>query len=102
MLCNPLDIISPTTIIRIIIYPDICDSKISWDKTLQYWIVRKWESWEKKLSVKVIIPRTSNLIEEILEMINIYVFGYACLLGTCGVAYAVKRPPPTISDKNYG
>ena len=52
-----VDIVSPATVIRIIIYPDISHSKISWDKTLPYWIVRKWENWEEKLPTKVMIPR---------------------------------------------
>ena len=56
--------------------------------------MRKWENWEKKLSIKVIIPRTSNLGQEMLEMINIHVSRYASLLGTCEVVYAVIRQPP--------
>ena len=44
---DPFGIISPTTIIGKIIYCDICDSKISWEKTLQDCSVKK-EKWEKK------------------------------------------------------
>ena len=44
---DPFGIISPTTIIGKIIYCDICDSKISWEKTLPDCSVKK-EKWEKK------------------------------------------------------
>ena len=37
---QPFGITSLTIIIKKIIYHDICDSKISWDKTLPDWIVR--------------------------------------------------------------
>ena len=53
--------------------------------------MKKWEKWEKKLPTKVNIPRTVNLGQEVLEMIDIHVFGDASLLGTCAVAYTVIR-----------
>ena len=40
---DPLGIISPPTIIGKIIYCDICGSRISWDKTLPDWTVKKWD-----------------------------------------------------------
>ena len=61
---------------------NICDSKISWDKTLPDWNVKKWE---KQLTAKQ--PTRSD--QEVLEMIDIYVFGDATLIGTFAVAYAV-------------
>ena len=72
---RPFDIISPTTIIEKINFRDICDSKISWNKTLRDWIVKKCEKWENKLPTKVNISRTINLSQEVLEMIDIHVFG---------------------------
>ena len=74
-----LGIMSPITIIAKKIFSDNCDSKISWD-----WIVKKWDKWEKNLRIKISIPRTTNLCQEVL-------FGDLGLLGICAVAYAVIR-----------
>ena len=90
LLYHFLGIISLTTIIGKINYRDICDSKISWDKTIPDWIVKKWEK-RGEIPTKVNLPRTINLRQEVLEMIDIHVFGDACLLGTCAVAYGVMR-----------
>ena len=49
---DPFEIISPTTIIRKIIYCDVCDSKLSWNDELPGWVVRKWEKWEKNYQQK--------------------------------------------------
>ena len=64
-------------------------------KTLPDWIVKKWEKWEKKLPTKVNISKTINLHQEVLEMIDIHVFGDASLLGKCLAAYAVIRQSST-------
>ena len=53
-----LGIISPTGVIRKIIYGDVCDSKFSWHDELPDWIVRKWKRWEKILPTKVKVPRS--------------------------------------------
>ena len=74
---NILGIMSPVTIIVKKIFSDNCDSKISWD-----WIVKKWGKWEKNLRIKISIPRTTNLCQEVL-------FGDLGLLGICPVVYAV-------------
>ena len=55
--------------------------------------MKKREKWENKLPTKVNIPRTINLGQEVLEMIDIHVFRDVSLLGTCAVAYAVIRQP---------
>ena len=41
--------------------------------------------------VKVNIPRSINLSQDVLEMTDIHVFGDARLIGTCAVAYVVIR-----------
>ena len=46
---------------------------------------------KKKLPTKLNIPRTTKLGEEVLEMIDIHVFGDISLLGTCEGAYAVMQ-----------
>ena len=51
-------------------------------------IVKKWEKCEKKLSTKVSIARTINFSQEVLEIIDIHVFGDASFLGTCAVAHS--------------
>lgn len=47
-----------------------------------------------KLPTKVSMTRAITLGQGVLELIDIYVFGDASLLGTCAVAYAVIRQPP--------
>lgn len=46
---------------------------------LPEWIVTKRNKWEKKLLVKMKI----KLCIDFLDLIDIYVFGDASLLGTC-------------------
>ena len=41
--------------------------------------------------VKVNIPRSINLSQDVSEMTDIHVFGDARLIGTCAVAYVVIR-----------
>ena len=41
--------------------------------------------------VKVNIPRSINLSQDVLEMTDIHVFGDVKLIGTCAVAYVVIR-----------
>ena len=58
-------------------------------------IVKKWEKWDKKLPAKVNIPTKINLGQDVLQIIDIHVFGDASLLGTCVEAYAeIRRAPP--------
>lgn len=64
-------------IIEKIICPDISYSKISWDKTLTDYIVKKWERWKKEL-----LKRTNNLGKVVLEMIDIQL-KHAYNLGLC-------------------
>ena len=47
-----------------------------------------------KLPTKVNMSRAITLGQGVLELIDIYVFGDASLLGTCAVVYAVIRQPP--------
>ena len=53
-------------------------------------LFESWK-WEKKLPIIVNIPKKINPIQEVLEMIDIHVFGDESLLETCAVAYGVKR-----------
>ena len=84
-ICDPLGMISPTTIIGKNIYRDLCDSKLSCDDELPDWVVRKWKKWETKLQTKVKVPRNIKLSKESLNLINVHVFLDASLLGTCSV-----------------
>ena len=95
---DPLRMISPTTIIEKIIYRDVCDSKLSWDDEPPDWIVKKSKKWETKLPTKVKVSRSIRLSKESLNLIDIYVFGYANFLGTCVVAYAVIQQPSGIKQ----
>ena len=42
---DPIGIILPTTITGKIVYHDLWDFKISWDKALPDWVVKKLEKW---------------------------------------------------------
>lgn len=70
-----LGIISPSTIIGKIIYSDICGSKFHGATFCQNILWKKWEKWEKKQLTKVNIPRAISLGQDVLDMINIQVFG---------------------------
>ena len=49
--------------------------------------MKKWEKLEKKLPTKVNIPKTINLGQKVLEIIDFHVFGDPSLLGAWAVAY---------------
>ena len=95
---DTLGIILPTTLIRKIIYRDVCNCKLSWDDELPDWIVRRWKKLETKLPTKVKVPRTIRLSKESLNLIDIHMFGDDSLLRTSAVAYAIIQQPSGIKQ----
>ena len=54
--------------------------------------------WEKKLPTKVNITRAVNFGQNVLEMIDVHVFGDASLLGKYAVVYAAIQQSSEIEQ----
>ena len=85
---DPLGFISPVLLVGKILYRNLCDLKIPWDKEIPKEIENKWVKWVESLNIKVEIPRTITSVREKLSHIDIHLFGDASAKGVCTVAYA--------------
>ncbi len=55
---DPLGMVFPTSLTSKLLYREICDRKILWDKKLPPDLVAKWSEWQDELPDKVEIPRS--------------------------------------------
>ena len=95
---DPTGLLSPAHLIGKILYREICESKISWDKSVSQTIKLKWEKWKLDIVNKVEIPRSLTLKQEPINSLDLNIFGDTRILVYCVVAYAVVSQPLKVRD----
>ena len=85
---DPLGFISPVLLVGKILYRNLCELKIPWDKEIPNDIESKWIKWVKSLNLKVEIPRAITISTGEITFIDIHVFSDASSNGVCSAAYA--------------
>ena len=71
-----------------ILFHNLCDLRILWDKEISQEIEIKWVRWVNDLNIKIEIPRSLS-IRETITNIDIHLFSDASINGVCTAAYAV-------------
>ena len=86
---DPLGMASPVTLGGKLIYHEVCDKKIPWDKQLPEPIIKNWFKLELKLPDKVSIPRSiSKYCEPIID-VTFHGFGDASGKGVSAAVYSM-------------
>ena len=86
---DPLGLASPTTLTGKMLYRDVCDSCIAWDKSLPSLLSNRWTTRKNCLPEKVEIPRSLAKYQEETEAINLHGFGDASGKGVSAAVYTV-------------
>ena len=86
---DPLGLVSPVSIVGKMIYRDICDNNLPWDKELSGNLMTCWNKWCEKLPSKIEFPRSLVPCREEVQAIDLHAFGDASGQGTCAAVYAV-------------
>ena len=86
---DPLGLVSPTTLTGKMLYRDVCDSRIVWDKTLPSLLLNRWTAWKNCLPEKVEIPQSLAKYQEETEAIDLHGFGDASGKGVSAAVYTV-------------
>ena len=71
------------------IYRNICDLKIPWDKQIPSENLNQWLKWRRGLHDKIKLPRSIPINGKQTSFIDIHLFSDVSLTGVCTVAYAV-------------
>ena len=86
---DPLGVASPVTLGGKLVYREVCDKKIPWDKQLPEPIMKSWPKWESKLPDKVSIVRSILKYCEPIIDVTLHGFGDASGKGVSAAVYAV-------------
>ena len=95
---DPLGIVSPTTLQGKLIYREVCDARMPWDKELTPELLAKWISWEQNLPKEVETTRSLVGYEEEFEAIDPHACGDASGKGVSLVVYAVTEQQSGINQ----
>jgi hypothetical protein len=95
---DPLGVVSPTSLIVKLLYREICDRKIPWDKELPPDLVAKWTLWQNVLPDKVEFPRSLVNHQEQISDIKLHAFGDASGKGVSAIVFAVVEQPSGVSQ----
>ena len=83
-------IISPSHVLRKVIYRELCDNKISWDAEVSKGRKTKFEKWANDVSsIKTKVPTSILLKKESVTSIDLHVFGDTSAMANCSVIYAL-------------
>ena len=88
---DPLGLGSPTILEGKVLYREVCDSRLAWDKALSGIALDKWNAWKKILPDKVEIPHSLAQHQERIVGIDLHGFGDASNLGVASAVFAVIR-----------
>ena len=72
-----------------LLYREICNRKIPWDKELCADLITKWSVWQNALSDKVEFPRSWVNHRKEISDIKLHVFGDASGKGVSAAIFAV-------------
>ena len=88
---HPLGLISPVHLRGKVVYRELCESKLPWDKIIPNQVIQVWEKCESTLPSKMKVPRSIPSPDTPLNAIDIHVFADFSIIGTCAAAYAVTH-----------
>ena len=77
---DPLRFVLPCLLLDKIIYRNLCDLKVSWDKEIPIDIQTQWLKWITGLKTEIKIPRSIPNKNEPITEIDIHVFSDAILM----------------------
>ena len=95
---DPLGLVSPIILIEKMIYRDMCDSCLPWDKQLPSNLLSRWLGWKKSLPNQVEFPRSLSQYKEEINAIDLHGFGDASGKGVAAAVYSVIRQTSGISQ----
>ena len=86
---DPLGLASPIILEGKVLYREVCDSRLAWDKALSGIALDKWNAWKKILPDKVEIPRSLAQHQERIVCIDLHGFGDASNKGVASAVFTV-------------
>ena len=95
---DPLGLVSLTTLVAKLLYREICDIKLSWDKTLPKSVLKDWEKWKDSLHESFVLPRSLAPYHLQISEIWLHAFGDASSKGVCAVVYAVVHQQEKVTQ----
>ena len=95
---DPLGVVSPMSLVGKMLYREICDRKIPWDKQLPSDLIAKWLVWQNELPDKVEFPRSLVNFREDINDTKLHAFGDASGKGVAAAVFAVIEQPSGVSQ----
>ena len=86
---DPLGLSSPVLLVGKMIYRDVFEMKVAWDKPLEGQNLQRWDKWRSNLQNFTKIPRSIPCYEEPIQRIDLHGFGDASKDGSSAAVYAV-------------
>ena len=86
---DPLGLVSPVLLLGKLIFREICDLKIGWDKPLPDSFKKQWMKWKGSLPKLVEVPRAVPKFQTPVQHIDLHSFGDASKRGTSSATYVV-------------
>ena len=95
---DPTGLASPIMLVAKVIFRDICDQKLPWDKELPPESMRRWKTCLEKLLAKIKVPRAKALMGENISAIQLHGFADASAVGCCAVIFVLIQQGDKISQ----
>ena len=86
---DPLGLVSPIVLRAKILYREICDRKLGWDRQLTDDLRKLWLAWKQHLPEVIKVPRPISNLQEKIERVVLHAFADASKEGTSVALYAV-------------
>ena len=84
------------SVVRKLLYGEVCDQNQSWDKKVPEYIKRKWKQFEKN------VPDSSmpcDCFQEAIDAINLHAFGDTSGTGTAAAVYAMLHQASGLNQR---
>ena len=98
---DPLGFVSSCLLLSKIIYCNLGDLKVSWDKEIPIDIQTQWLKWITGLKTEIKIPRSIPIKNEPITEIDIHLFSDASIDEVCTADYAVVYQPTKVSQSLF-
>ena len=96
---DPLGLASPVTLIRKLLYRDICDEKILWDTQLPGPLLKRWEDWNSALTENLTVPQTLAPYHQPISSLRLHAFGDASAKGVSAAVYAIVHQDQGVTQQ---
>lgn len=88
---DPLGLVSPILLKAKMLYREICDQKVGWDRQLEGDLKTCWTTWKRHLPKVIRVPRPISPIQAKIERVVLHAFADASKDGVSAVLYAVVQ-----------